>query len=125
MHRVIMYSLNYCSPFVNYAPTPEGNIGKLISQLSSCLQQVTAVITCFSVKNNSHFMYRWQERILMLHETHGKTLYKNFLMTMHCFLWKLMGVVKNKDMVSQVTAWFIVQQIDVVTISYYQFNLAV
>ncbi|XP_065882371.1 LIM domain-binding protein 2-like [Dysidea avara] len=28
------------SPFVNYAPTPEGNIGKLISQLSSCLQQV-------------------------------------------------------------------------------------
>ncbi|XP_065882379.1 LIM domain-binding protein 2-like isoform X2 [Dysidea avara] len=28
------------SPFVNYVPTPEGNIGKLISQLSSCLQQV-------------------------------------------------------------------------------------
>ncbi|XP_065882391.1 LIM domain-binding protein 2-like [Dysidea avara] len=37
------YNMSYhptTSPFVNYAPTPEGNIGKLISQLSSCLQQV-------------------------------------------------------------------------------------
>jgi len=44
-------------------------------------------------------------------EIYGRTLYMNFLMTVHCFLWKLMGVVKNKDMVSGVTTWFIVRHI--------------
>ena len=46
--------LNFYSSFVNYAPTPEGNIGKLISQLSSCFQQVT-ILTHNSVHSTLMF----------------------------------------------------------------------
>ena len=51
------------------------------------------------------YVHRWQERILISLEAFGRTIYKNFLMMVHCFLWKLMGVVKNKDMVCGVTRY--------------------
>jgi len=39
--QLIVHTFLYSCPFLNYGPTPEGNIGRLISRLSSCLQQVT------------------------------------------------------------------------------------